>query len=128
MSEHLISALDRNREEIESALADAERELERLEEREMELRTLIQRARAALGLATTVGVTARRLTLHEAIRLVLQEHGDGWMSVRDLAAEVNARDLYRRKDGAPVEANQVHARTKNYSKMFVKDGPRVRLA
>src|SRR5205085_7162313 len=37
------------------------------------------------------------------------------------------RALYRKKDGTPIEPNQVHARTKNYDELFEKNGPRVRL-
>jgi hypothetical protein len=51
----------------------------------------------------------------------IREHGE------DLAEEVNARNLYRPRDGSPVGRNQGHARTKNYSALFEKDGPRVRL-
>jgi hypothetical protein len=40
---------------------------------------------------------------------------------------VNQRQLYRKRDGSPVESNQIHARTKNYTALFEKDGPRIRL-
>jgi hypothetical protein len=40
---------------------------------------------------------------------------------------VNRRALYRKRDGSPVEVNQVHARTNNYTDLFEKDGPKVRL-
>ena len=35
--------------------------------------------------------------------------------------------LYRKRDGSPVEINQVHARTSNYGALFEKDGPKIRL-
>ena len=37
------------------------------------------------------------------------------------------RGLYHKKDGSPVEINQVHARTNNYHDLFEKDGPLIRL-
>jgi hypothetical protein len=67
------------------------------------------------------------LTLHEAVALVLRENGNDWTTVRELTGQVNARHLYRRRDGLPVEANQVHARTKKYAEIFEKHGSRVRL-
>jgi hypothetical protein len=92
---------------------------------------LIGRAKAALGLGGGRGAAgdegARPLTLHEAIAEVLHERGNAWMTARELADEVNARSLYRKRDGSPVEANQVHARTKNYADLFEKDRSRIRL-
>jgi hypothetical protein len=35
--------------------------------------------------------------------------------------------LYEKRDGRPVEINQVHARTKNYPHMFEKQRSRIRL-
>jgi hypothetical protein len=49
------------------------------------------------------------------------------MTVRELADEVNRRALYEKRDRSPVEPNQIHARAKNYSALFEKEGPRVRL-
>ena len=48
------------------------------------------------------------------------------MTVRELAEEVNKRGSYFRRDGSPVEPNQSRP-TKNYAKLFEKNGPRVRL-
>jgi hypothetical protein len=129
--ELLQNALEGARPTLEAGLAAAEQELKALDSRRSELLTLIGQARAALGIAppAALGVepAEHRLTLHEAIAQVLREHGNQWMTVRDLATEINQRSLYRKKDGSPVEANQVHARTKNYATLFEKDGPRVRL-
>src|SRR5207249_200970 len=69
----------------------------------------------------------RQLTLHEALQVVLEEQGNRWMTVRELADEVNARHLYVKRDGSPVDPSQIHARTKNYTAIFEKDGPQVRL-
>ena len=127
----LRDALEHARPQFEEALAEAEAELERLDVRRAELLELIGRARAALGLSgASPGVDtpgARPLTLHEALAQVLRERGNAWTTVRELADEVNARALYRKRDGSPVEANQVHARAKNYTNLFEKDGSQVRL-
>ena len=127
----LRDAFEHARPQFEEALAEAEAELERLDARRAELVELIARARAALGLSgTSLGVDtpgARPLTLHEALAQVLRERGNAWMTARELADEVNSRALYRKRDGAPVEANQVHARTKNYTDLFEKDGSQIRL-
>jgi hypothetical protein len=42
------------------------------------------------------------------------------MTARALADAVNGRGLYRKKDGSPVEINQVRARTNNYHDLFRK--------
>jgi HB1, ASXL, restriction endonuclease HTH domain len=128
MSEQLKSALEENRAVIEAGLAETEKELALLRERERELEGLVVRAKAALGTEPEPHHSeSERLTLHEAIALVLRENGNGWMTVRELAEQVNRRQLYRKRDGSTVEANQIHARTKNYAALFEKDGPRVRL-
>jgi hypothetical protein len=129
MSENLRRALEANRDAIEAGLAEAQQELAALRERERELERLITRARAALDEASVGPHSApgEHLTLHEALRVVLDDAGNRWMTVRELADEVNGRALYRKRDGSPVEANQVHARTRNYEAMFEKNGPRVRL-
>ena len=49
------------------------------------------------------------------------------MSARELADEVNSRGLYAKRDGRPVEVNQVHARVKNYPQLFEKDGSQIGL-
>jgi hypothetical protein len=116
---------------LEAGLAGAERELEELEERRHELIRLIAQARAALGLSGEVVRPTvspeRSLTLHDALAQILREHGNAWMAARELVDEVNARRLYRKRDGSAVELNQIHARTKNYGEMFEKEGSRIRL-
>jgi hypothetical protein len=126
--EDLKSILESARPQLESGIAAAEAELEALEARRLELLALISQARAALGQPGVAGSDAgdERLTLHEALALVLRESEHEWMTVRELTDQVNARNLYQRRDGSPVEANQVHARTKKYPQ-FDKRGPRVRL-
>jgi hypothetical protein len=53
------------------------------------------------------------MKLHEAMVLVLGEHG-GVMYAEDLATEIAARDLYRRKDGDPPPVGQLRARAVKY--------------
>ncbi len=128
----LDKALEANREELEEALREAEEELAGLDRRRRHLQTLIGRARAALGVtppneAANETRVDRPLTLHEAMQAVLQENNNEWIEVKELAREINRRGLYRKRDGSPVEANQIHARANNYRSWFEKNGPRVRL-
>jgi hypothetical protein len=127
--EDLKSILEDARPQLEAGLAAAEAELQALETRRLELLALISQARAALGQTGSAmsGANARGLTLHAALALVLRENGNQWMTVRELTDQVNARSLYRRRDGSPIEANQVHARTKNYPKLFEKRRSQIRL-
>jgi hypothetical protein len=112
---------------IEEGLADARAELETVRVREAELEALIARGEAALGIAIGDIPEERRLTLHAALEQILRENDNRWMTVQELADEVNRRGIYHKKDGTAVEPNQVHARTKNYDRLFEKEGPRVRL-
>jgi HB1, ASXL, restriction endonuclease HTH domain len=112
---------------IEEGLADARAELETVRVREAELEALIARGEAALGIAIGDIPEERRLTLHAALEQILRENDNRWMTVQELADEVNRRGIYHKKDGSAVEPNQVHARTKNYDRLFEKEGPRVRL-
>lgn len=59
------------------------------------------------------------LTLHEAIAVVLRE---GAKTSRELADEINRRNLYRRKDGRSLPANQVSARVRAYGCLFERKG------
>lgn len=66
------------------------------------------------------------MTLHEAIIIVLQEKG-GEMSTADIASELNKRKLYSKKDGSEITGFQIHGRTKNYPKLFTRNGSKVGL-
>lgn len=125
----LKSAIEQATPTIEKALADAQDELAGLRRREGELLGLIQRAEAMLGNArvTATPNPVQQLTLHEALVRILRENGNDWLTVHELAQAVTERGLYRKRDGSPVEANQVHGRTNNYKAVFEKDGARVRL-
>lgn len=61
-------------------------------------------------------------TLHEVMLQVLRASPAGMMRAGDLAAEINARHLYRMRDGRPVEPQQIHARVGNYPHLFEKAG------
>ena len=111
---------------IRAALAEARAELAALDARRSELQALIVQAETALGEARPPAATTA-MTLHEALAQILRENGNASMSARALADAVNERGLYRRKDGSPVEVNQVHARTNNYQDLFEKDGSLIHL-
>jgi hypothetical protein len=68
-----------------------------------------------------------RITLHEELIAILNEHGNRWMTTQELAAQVNRRGRYQKRDGSEVNDFQIHGRTKNYSQLFERDGSRVRL-
>ncbi len=66
------------------------------------------------------------MKLHEAIAVVFGEN-EGWLTTQQIADELNKRKLYSKKDGTLITAFQVHGRTRNYSKLFVRDGSKVKL-
>jgi multidrug resistance efflux pump len=123
----LSEALEASRPAVEAALREAEAELGELRARTDELEALIARAHALLGREPAPKETAARLTLHEALAQILREHGNQWMTVRELAEAVNTSGLYRKRDGSFVEPSQIHARSKNYERLFEKEGSRIRL-
>jgi hypothetical protein len=65
-------------------------------------------------------------TLHAEIARILGQRG-GWMTTSELAEAVNEAGRYRKRDGSPVAPLQIHGRTRNYSKLFEREGSRVRL-
>ncbi len=65
------------------------------------------------------------VTLHEELLAILEAQGNDWMSVDDLAAAVNARGRYAKRDGSPVEPEQIHLRTRaggSYERLFKREG------
>jgi hypothetical protein len=122
----LEQALQKSRQMIETALDAARTELAVLDGRRAELQALIAQAETALG-GPRPSASPPTMTLHEALVLILRENDNQPMTVRQLADVVNERGLYRKRDGSPVEVNQVHARTSNYEALFEKDGATVRL-
>ncbi|MDN8114918.1 hypothetical protein QZN21_26190 [Burkholderia vietnamiensis] len=63
---------------------------------------------------------ATYLTLHDEIGEVLMTAGEP-LPARMIADEVNRRGRYARRDGAPVDANQITARSLNYPHLFTVD-------
>jgi hypothetical protein len=88
----------------------------------------LQKFRDKLEELFTELVEPRRasMTLHEAIKVVLEGAGRP-MSTREIAAELNRRELYAKKDGTEITDFQVHGRTKNYPKLFRREGTTVSL-
>jgi len=126
----LEKALEFDRAEIQAGIDEADEELRLLREKARELEQLIQKGRQVLEGGTAdfaPGANGGRHTLHEAIRQVLRDRDNAPATARELADEITRRDLYRKKDGSPVEANQIHARVNNYGSMFEKVGHRIRL-
>ena len=78
------------------------------------------------GLAESVPPDGR-LTLHEAIRRVLDTIGPK-APARAIANEINRRQLYVRGDGKSLDYQQVLARARKYPKLFEvgSDGVRIR--
>jgi hypothetical protein len=68
-----------------------------------------------------------RPTLHQVLETILRDRGNPWLTTGELAVLVNQRDVYRKEDGSPVDAFQVHGRTRNHPQIFERDGSRVRL-
>jgi len=68
-------------------------------------------------------------TLHEAILVVLKDADNEWMELEAIANAVNERQLYVQKNGQPVTADQVRARTltQSYRQQFDVDETKIRL-
>jgi hypothetical protein len=106
-------------------------------------RTRLRMLRSRIGRPTTTETTqavptvppptpprtaaSDRITLHEELVAILNEHGNHWMTTQELADQVNRRGRYHKRDASEVTAFQIHGRTKNYSHLFERDGSRVRL-
>lgn len=59
-----------------------------------------------------------RITLHKAMKIVLEEKENRTMHAAELADEIYKRDLYYKKDGTKARYNQVRARCGHYPDMF----------
>ena len=64
------------------------------------------------------------MTLHVAIEKLLLEKGLP-MTTQEIADELNRLKWYTKGDGTPITAFQIHGRTKNYVKLFKRDGTMV---
>lgn len=122
----LNANLDEAERLVSATLDSARSELAELDRRRADLVALIARTEAMQCALSPEGI-APRMTLHEAIAFLLEESANRWMTTKELVTAINKRGLYRKRDGSPVEINQIHARVNNYSQLFEKDGPRVRL-
>ena len=113
---------------IREALVEARTELEALRTREAELEPADHRCGDCPRPESSSSMLGeRRMTLHDALARVLRESGNEGLTARELADAVNRRGLYQKRDGSPVEVNQVQARVNNYGSIFEKDGSVVRL-
>jgi len=124
--EGLGDALERGKKMIREALAGARSEMASLKKRQAELEVQIREAERALGETGVVESTAA-MTLHDALAQVLRESDHAGMTARELTDTVNARGLYRKRDGSLIEVNQVQARISNYDAVFEKVGAAIQL-
>lgn len=49
------------------------------------------------------------------------------MTTQQIADELNKNGWYQKKDGSPIQAFQIHGRTRNYANIFDRDGSTVSL-
>ena len=68
----------------------------------------------------------KKVTLHEEICAILRNTGNSWTTTKDLAALVNQRGRYHKRDGSLVSAFQIHGRTRKYVDLFERNGAQVR--
>lgn len=70
---------------------------------------------------------AERLTLHEAMMVVLEDDAGGPLPARRIANEIGRRALYERHDGRRADYAQVLARARRYPERFAINRDGVRL-
>ncbi|MFH2029182.1 MAG: hypothetical protein ABIJ40_00970 [Bacteroidota bacterium] len=70
--------------------------------------------------------TNRKINLQDEIAAILLDN-EKPMTNQQIAAKVNERKNYIRKDGSEVTSYQIHGRTKSYPKLFYRDGNKVGL-
>jgi|GEM_PF-3273526 trehalose utilization protein len=70
----------------------------------------------------TIRVTAVniRLTLHEAIAVVIHANDNKPMRPSDILRKIKLYNLYKKRDGNYPGIHQIHARIHNYSELFKK--------
>ena len=126
----IASAVAANQPEVESALASARTAHARATGEVRELEKTITMLEGVLELAREGGAddpAPANMTLHEAMREVLQTAPMRMMRAHDLAAEIDRRRLYRMRDGRAVEPQQIHARTGSYTDLFEREGTFIKL-
>lgn len=57
-----------------------------------------------------------RRTLHEAIKIILEEYGS--MRVKQVLEFLNKFNLYKKKDFSELKVSQIYARINKYSELF----------
>jgi hypothetical protein len=106
-------------EDAKAHLAAAERQLHLLE-------GLLSMASGPSGTLLVPSAGAKSddggMTLHEAMRQVLNDAPTGKLRAGEIIAEIERRGLYRMRDGRIPESQQIHARAGHYPHMFGKDG------
>ncbi len=119
------------RHEIEADLALARQQQDRaandLRQAQRQVATLEGLLAYADGEPRVGNEPTGRLTLHEAMRAVLQDAPSRMMRAADIASEVRRRDIYRMQDGRPVEPQQIHARVGHRPDMFTREGIFIKL-
>lgn len=119
-----------HQEEIEADLIKARLLRERATADLAEAERRVSTFETLLGYAVSVNEEsepAEKVTLHAAMRKVLEDSPAGMLRAGDLAAEIERRNLYRMRDGRPVEAQQIHARVGHYPSDFTKEGTFIKL-
>jgi len=123
-------AVGLNQSEVESALTSARAararaagELGELEETIIKFEASLAPARAGMH----DGPAPTSMTLHEAMRKVLQSVPMRMMHAQDLAAEIGRLHLCRRPNGRAIQSQQIYERTRNYPYLFERAGTFIRL-
>lgn len=116
--EDLLANLDRARHDAARASKDSN---------EAQQRIATYRHLLALADDGSSAESAKGMTLHAAMELVLSRDHYGMLRAKDLAAEINAGGLYRMKDGRAVEPQQIHARVGRYEHLFEREGTFIKL-
>jgi hypothetical protein len=67
-------------------------------------------------------------TFKQELTDVLLAHGNRWMTIRELAYEVNQRGKFRKKDKSALTPYEVHAKALHYPMIFERGGTSLRLS
>jgi hypothetical protein len=67
-------------------------------------------------------------TFKEELIEILLSHGNRWMTIAELAHEVNQRGRYRKKDHSALAPYEVHAKALYYPMIFERGGTSLRLS
>jgi hypothetical protein len=67
-------------------------------------------------------------TFKDELTDILLAHGNRWMTIRELAHEVNQRGKYRKRDKSALTPYEVHARALHYPTIFQRGGTSLRLS